>query len=144
MNADDTKIVVALNKNLECGPALNTSAHLGLGLAAKLSALEPAHFQLLQFTDFRDAGGEAHDFISARSLIVLRARNAELRAFRQELGKQGVLFVDFTNQMTGETWVEQVARSAVTPERELEYFGVAAFGTRSILDPLTKKLSLWR
>jgi hypothetical protein len=31
-----------------------------------------------------------------------------------------------------------------TPEAELDYYGVALFGPRDVVDPLTKKFSLLR
>ncbi len=137
------KIVVALNKNLDVGVALNAAAHVALGLAGKGCAMSGA-IEAFDFRDYADADGGSHDHISALSLIVLRGRNGELRSLRTEARSVGLLTVDFTNQMTSDTYIEQLERSAATPEADLEYYAVAIFGNSSEVDPLTRKLSLWR
>lgn len=145
MNANEVstdKIVVAVNKALEPGVALNAAAHAALGLAGKLALSGSS--ERLRLLDYSDQDGEPHDLISALSLVVLRGRNTDLRNLRRALRSANLCTVDFTNQMTGETYVEQLARSASTPEAELEYYAVAAFGTAEELNPLTRKLSLWR
>ncbi len=37
--------------------------------------------------------------------------------------------------MTGETYVEQLALMRATPEAELDYYGIATFGRREVIDP---------
>lgn len=138
------KLITAINKNVEPGVALNAAAHMALGLSARIMQEFPAMADDLMFLNFRDRDGEDHAFISGLSLIVLRATVNELRKLRQGLQLTGVPFVDFTATMTGDTYVEQLARTAQTPTAALDYFGVCAFGLRDQIDPLTRKLSLWR
>jgi len=142
--ASDYKIVTVLNKNLEPGIALNTAAHMALGLTARAAKEKPDLFQAMHFLNYADKDGGDHMYISALSLIVLRANAHELRRLRGAFRDAGILHVDFTNQMTQGTYVEQLERSRNTPEVELEYYGLCACGTRSELDSLTRKFSLWR
>ncbi len=46
--------------------------------------------------------------------------------------------------MTGDTYVEQMERTGRLAEEELDYWGLALFGPKEVLDPVTRKFSLWR
>ena len=136
---NDFKMVGAINKSLEPGVALNATSHACLGLMARAQVDAPEVFDVMHFLNFTDADGQNHPFISARSLIVLRASNGELRKLRIGLEQEGLLTVNFTDTMTGQTFVEQLERTRLTPEGQLTYYG-----SKSTLDSLTRKLSLWR
>jgi hypothetical protein len=45
--------------------------------------------------------------------------------------------------MTEGTWEEQLARSAEEPLEQLELYALATIGERALIDPLTKRLSLF-
>jgi hypothetical protein len=140
--ADETvRLVIAVNKSLEPGRALNTACHLAAGITNLIDVIGRDQ---LKFLEFRDANGGLHPSISARSFIVLRASQGELRRLRDQFRAAQIPYVDFTSTMTGGTYVEQLAKTAETPGEQVEYFGIAAFGPRASLDPFTKKLSLWR
>src|SRR5205823_13631477 len=98
----------------------------------------------MAFIAYEDAGGGRHEPISALSLIVLTGRPSHLRRLRAEAAEAGLLHVDFTDTMTGETYAEQLARTKATPDDGLDCYGVALFGPRVVVDPLTRRLSLWR
>ena len=46
--------------------------------------------------------------------------------------------------MTGDTYKEQLIKTANTEYEDLNFYGIIAFGEKEILDPITKRLSLWR
>jgi len=140
----DFKIVAMINKTLEPGPALNAIAHLSVGLLGRLITECPDLLSELNYQNFRDASGEVHPFISGLSLIVLRGSSNEIRRLREDITAAGLLTVDFHHQMTGESYVEQLERSAQTLESELIYSGVIVLAPKTEIDPLTRKYSLWR
>ena len=135
------KFVVLLSKKLAPGVALNASAHM---VAALMHKAGPAEKEQMQFMDYFDASGDVHP-VSGLSLIVLRAdnsnkiRNARLRAIEED-----ILHVDFTESMTGGTYVEQMQRTSCMQESELDYYGLCLFGRRDRIDSITSKFSLWR
>lgn len=135
------KVVALINKRLPTGQALNAIAHLGLGLCAAVGD-EGRH--ILQFLDFVDRDGGVHRSISARSLVVLQGSSGDIRRLRRDALDTGLPCVDFTVTMTGGDYQSQIARTSVTAETELEYFGVITFGKTDILRPITRKYSLWR
>lgn len=136
----DYKFVLILNKKIEIGKVINAAAHMTAGLLAKASAEDKTN---MQFLDFIDKDGGLHPSVSANSLIVLRAKSGEIRKVRKEAMQRGILSVDFTETMTGDTYVEQLKRTKQTPEVELIYYGICLFGKKSALDEFTRKYSLW-
>lgn len=139
---DDTvRLVIALNKSLEFGKALNAASHLAAGIT---NLIGQEGRDRLKFLDFRGASDGMHLSISARSFIVLRANSNELRKLRTQADEGRFLCTDFIATMTGGTYKEQLERTAATAADQIEYCGVALFGLRADLDPLTRKLSLWR
>jgi hypothetical protein len=138
------KFVVALKAKLDPGVATNAASHLCLGLVAKAAAERPELLPHMSFLDFPDADAGTHAPVSGLSLVVLEGRPAWLRRLRGEASAAGLLSTDFTGQMTGGSYADQLERMRRTPESELDYYGVAVFGPRDTVDPLTKKFSLLR
>jgi hypothetical protein len=136
------KFVVALKAKLPPGVAANAASHLCLGLAAKAATEQPELLHKMSFLAFSDADAGSHAPISGLSLVVLEGRPAWVRRLRDQADAAGLLYTDFTAEMTGDTYAEQLDRMKTTPEQALDYYGVAVFGQRDVLDPLTKKFSL--
>ena len=137
--ADTHKVVVIVNKNLEIGKALNAVSHSCAGLVA--SAPEDLK-EKMSFIDF-EGKDIIHKSISALSLIVLRGSNGEIKKARKQFMEQNVHFTDFTVTMTGDTYKEQLEKTKEVSDEDMEYFCIAAFGEKEIINPITKRLSLW-
>ncbi len=137
---DDTyKFVVIVNKKIEVGRALNAVSHSCAGLVA--SASDELR-EKMSFIDFLGKDS-VHKSISALSLIVLRGSNGDIKKARRQFKEQNIHFVDFTVTMTGDTYKEQLEKTKEVSDEDTEYFCVAAFGEKEVLNPITKKLSLW-
>lgn len=135
------KFVVVLNKKIETGVALNAACHMAACLVARASGEARQH---MQFVDYVDGDGGIHP-VSALSLVVLRADNAnQLRVARTGAIEHGLLYVDFTESMTRDTYVEQMERTRQIKEADLDYWGLCIFGPREVVGSITKKFSLWR
>lgn len=141
MYADTHKFVAIVNKHLEPGVALNALAHATAGLVA--SASDELREQM-SFINFPDKDGNDHPNISALSLIVLRGTSNEIRKARNRYVEENIHFVDFLETMTGDTYKEQLEKTSNTAYDELNFYGIIAFGAKKDLDPITKRLSLWR
>ena len=99
----------------------------------------------MRFDSYFDKNGGDHKSISDHPFIILAADNSnKLRVLRNGLIATGIHFNDFTSTMTVGTYVEQKDRTKNTPELELEYWGVCAFGPKEKLNEFTKKFSLWK
>ncbi len=141
MYANTHKFVAIVNKHLESGVALNALAHATAGLVA--SASNELREQM-SFIDFQDKDGNVHSNISALSLIVLRGTSNEIRKARNRYIEDNIHFVDFLETMTGDTYKEQLEKTLNTAYEDLNFYGIIAFGEKQALDPITKRLSLWR
>jgi hypothetical protein len=68
----------------------------------------------MSFVDYVDADGNVHP-VSALSLVVLSAKNAsQVRTARLDVIQAGLPYVDFTETMTKDTFVEQMDRTRAT------------------------------
>jgi hypothetical protein len=140
MEANEKRIVVVVNKTIDIGPAMNAVAHASLGFGASRDPHIRAELKLL---DYVDGAGGVHPHISARSLIVLRARPIQLQKLRDQAIAANLPCVSFTNTMTQGTFRDQLERTQATDPDQLVYYAVLLFGTRDELDPLTRKFSLF-
>ena len=135
------RMVAVINKRIDPGVAMNALFHLASGLT---NLIGEEGRERLQFLDFEDANGGLHRSISARSFIVLRGTSNEIRKLREASTEAGVPSIDFTSTMTGDTFKEQLERTQLTPFDDLEFYGIALFGDKDTLSPMTRKLSLWK
>ncbi len=98
----------------------------------------------MSFIDFPDKDNETHKSISGLSLIVLKGRNGEIKKARKQFIEENILFTDFIETMTGDTYAEQLVKTKELGQEEHNYFGLLAFGEIDVINPITRKLSLYR
>jgi hypothetical protein len=135
------KFVLVLNRKLDPGVVLNATAHMVASLMARAGDSEK---EQMKFLDYLDADGMVHP-VSGLSLIVLRADNSnKIRSARQRAIESNILYVDFTESMTGDTCVEQMERTRSLREADLTYYGLCMFGGKQEIDAITSRFSLWR
>lgn len=138
---DKYKFVAIINEKIETGRALNAIAHMGLGLS---NIADEELREKMSFIDFPDKDNYSHKSISGLSLIVLKGRNGEIKKARRQFIEENILFVDFLETMTGDTYAEQLVKTKELAQEDHNYFGILAFGEIDKINPITKKLSLWK
>jgi len=132
------KLVAVLNKSIEPGRVMNALAHMCIGLGAAIGQ------EALRLTDYRDADGSSHPFISEIPFIILSENSNKIRKLRHEAIAHHILFNDFTDTMTIGTYQDQIEKTAQMKDENLIYFGIVLFGDWNKVTELTKKCSLWR
>jgi hypothetical protein len=132
------KLVAVLNKSIEPGKVMNALAHMCIGLGSAIGK-EP-----LRLTDYQDADGGAHPFISEIPFIILAENSNKIRKLRDEAIANNIIFNDFTDTMTVGTYQEQIVRTAKVKNEDLIYYGIVLFGDWDKVTELTRKFSLWR
>lgn len=132
------KLVAVMNEKVEPGVIMNALAHLCIGFGSKIGQ-EPLHL-----TNYRDADGGNHPYISEMPFMILKANSNKIRGLRLAALEQEIQFVDFTNTMTVGSYLEQVERTKQTKEEDLVYYGIVLFGNWERVSELTKKFSLWK
>lgn len=134
----NNKLVAVLNKSIEPGKVMNALAHMCIGLGSAIGKTD------LRLSDYNDADGGAHPFISEIPFIILSENSNKIRKLRQSAWVEGILLNDFTDTMTGGTYQDQITRTSQTKEEALVYYGIVLFGNWAKVTELTKKCSLWR
>ena len=132
------KLVAVLNKTVEPGKVMNALAHICIGLGAAIGKKD------LRLTEYCDADGGSHPFISEIPFIILSENSNKIRKLRTEAIANHILLNDFTDTMTGGTYKDQIDRTLQVREEKLIYYGLVLFGDWDTVTALTKKYSLWR
>lgn len=132
------KLVAVLNKKIETGKLMNALAHMCIGLGSAVPKDD------LRLTEYKDADGGGHPFISEIPFIILTENSNKIRSLRQEAFANNLLFNDFTVSMTIGTYKEQIERTLQIKDQDLIYYGIVLFGEWDIVSNLTKKFSLYK
>jgi hypothetical protein len=134
------QFICVVNKKIEVPKLLNALGHMTAGLMSQYKDDMGA----MRFRDFVDKDKTVHPTTSENGFIVLRADNSnQIRTLRNNLIEGGVKFTDFTETMTGGTYVDQQNKFDITSEQDLEYFGICFFMNKEKSRELTKKFSLY-
>lgn len=134
----ENKLVAVLNKNVAPGKVMNALAHMCIGFGAVIGETP------LRLTNYQDAGGGSHPYISEMPFIILSANSNKIKKLREDAIMHHIQFVDFTDTMTIGTYEEQIERTHNTAADALEYYGIVLHGDWAMVSELTRKLSLWK
>ena len=132
------KLAAIVNKDIEVGVAMNALAHMSLGLGADLGK------ETLQLDIYKDAQGNEYPNISQMPFIILRGKSGEIRKAIAQAREANLKIGIYLNTMTGGTYLEQLEKTAQSPEDQLIYYGCVLFGPWETVSALTKKFSLWK
>ncbi len=110
------KLVAVLNKSIEPGKVMNALGHMCIGLGSAIGQTD------LRLTDYQDADGGSHPFISEIPFIILSENSNKIRKLRQAALAENILLNDFTDTMTVGTYQEQIERTGRTKEGDLIYY----------------------
>lgn len=132
------KLVAVMNEKIETGVILNALAHMTIGFGASVDT------ETLQLIDYADADDNAHSNISKMPFMILKANSNKIRNLRLSAIQEGISYSVFTDTMTIGTWDEQVAKTKLTKEADLIYYGIVLLGDWAKVTELTRKFSLWK
>lgn len=116
-------ILAVINSGKPFGVAANAVAHASLGLASRLSAEgNPLP------TKERKEGSTVHPPVVDVPIEIKLADEETLRKYRASAKSKGLQVVDFTQTMTGDTYVEQLEKTKAASEVDLEYYCILIAG----------------
>jgi hypothetical protein len=122
------KILALINSDKPFGVAANAAAHASLGLASRLVA----NGTPLPTREFKD-GALAHPTLADVPLEIRMGDVNMLRRVRALAKSKGLTFTDFTQTMTGDTYLEQQEKTKAAAEADLEYYCVVIAGNEDDL-----------
>ena len=125
------KILAVINSAKQFGVAANAVAHASLGLASRLAA----EGNPLPTKEWKE-GLTLHPPVVDVPIEIKLADAETLRQCRMNARNRGLLVADFTQTMTGDTYVEQLEKTKAAREAELEYYCVVIAGNEEELKHL--------
>jgi hypothetical protein len=132
------KFVAVLNKSADVQRLLNALGHITAGLAGNTG-----QSQEMGFISYFDAEGNEYPNISENPFIILKGNGSKIKQFRQDLISNKIPYSCFLDTMTSGGSDVQVAATKEKRAEGLEILALVTFGDRGVLDPLTKKFSVW-
>lgn len=140
MYADNSsKLIVAVNRQVEPGRVMNAMSHALAGLVANINDQKQ-----IEFLDYPSSAGWS-SLIAKAPIIVLRSDNSgHLERLHKE-AIDGALPVNaFVHTMLGASADEQRQATLTANPASFEYWAVALFGGSDQIKPLTKRFSLYK
>ena len=140
MDWKNEKCVMVIDGNLPLGIIANTAAILGITLGKKMPEVVGE--------DVTDGSGNIHLGIIEFPVPVLEGTPEAIREIREKLYQpefQDLTAVDFSDLAQGcKTYDEFIKKLGRTPERDLQYLGLAICGDRKRVNRLTGNMPLLR
>lgn len=133
------KFVIVLNKRRELPEMLSGIGHVTAGLGGSYQPSDD-----LSLVTYVDADGTEYQSISDWSVVVLRGGSGQMKNLKSALESEGLPCVTYLDTMLAGGSQAQQDRTRETSAEDIECLVLATFGEVSLLDPLTKKFSVWR
>ncbi|MDD9173601.1 MULTISPECIES: DUF2000 domain-containing protein [Aliivibrio] len=133
---DNQKCVLVIDKTLPQGLIANTAAVLTLSLG-KL------HPELIGADNINN-DGEVHSGITSIPIPILASSPESIKSIRNSL-KEETTLVDFSNvAQSTKNYQDYSEKLASTKAEDIEYLGIAVYGTKKIVNKYTGNLGLIR
>jgi hypothetical protein len=140
MYADNSyKLIIAVNRQLEPGCAMNATSHALAGLIANINSQRQ-----IEFLAYPSSAGWS-SFIAKSPIIILRSDNSgHLERLHKDALDSTLPVNAFVHTMLGASADEQQRATLTAEPASFEYWAIALFGDSDQLKPLTKRFSLYR
>ncbi|WP_336012079.1 DUF2000 domain-containing protein [Acinetobacter calcoaceticus] len=134
---NQSKYVVVINKKHSIPTIMNSITHISYGITKEINDLS----NILNYEN-SDLGLSAQ--ISEYPFIILETNNSNqlLKLIQTAKDTDGVKLNFFSTSMLGYSAEDQINATKIATLAELDFVSVILFGTKEIVDPLTKKYSL--
>ena len=133
---NNQKCVLVIDKALPQGLIANTAAVLTLSLG-KL------HPELIGADNINN-DGEVHTGITSIPIPILASSSESIKAIRGSLKDEATL-VDFSNvAQSTKNYQDYPEKLSATKAEDIEYLGIAVYGTKKIINKYTGNLGLIR
>lgn len=134
---NQSKFVVVINKKHSLPVVMNSITHISYGISKEIEDSS----KILNYENV-DLGLNAQ--ISEFPFIILETNNSNqlLKLIQTAKGTDGVKLNFFSTSMLGYSAEDQINATKNASLEDLDFVSVILFGTKEIIEPLTKKYSL--
>lgn len=133
------KCAIVIDQNLPIGLIANTAGVLALTIGKE--------FPELIGHELKDSKGDRHHGITTVPIPILKGTGLSLKEMRETLKEYEptLTVVDFTSAAQTTTNYEDYSRKLEgTPVEQLEYLGIALYGSKKVVNKFTGNLGLLR
>ena len=134
------KCVILIDENLPLGLIANCASVLSLSLGKKVDGIIGY--------DLKDINNRTHLGITTIPIPILKSNKTQLKELREKLFDDKFnecIVVDFTNvAQRAKTYDEYAKLLSRTSQDELEYLGVAIYGSKKLVNKLVGSIGLLR
>jgi hypothetical protein len=132
------KFIAVLNRSADIQRLFNALGHVTAGLAGN-----SGQNREMGFISYFDSEGNEYPHISEYPFIVLKGNGSKIKQFRKDLIEKNVTYSCFLDTMIDGGSEAQVSATKGKTAEELDILVIVTFADQAILDPLTKKFSIW-
>ncbi|MDC5008821.1 DUF2000 domain-containing protein [Acinetobacter baumannii] len=134
---NQSKFVVVINKKHSLPVVMNSITHISYGISKEINDSS----KILNYQN-NDLGSSAQ--ISEYPFIILETNNSNqlLKLIQTAKDTDGVKLNYFSTSMLGYSAEDQINATRNASLEDLDFVSVILFGTKEIIEPLTKKYSL--
>ena len=132
------KCVILIDENLPLGLIANSASVLSLSLGKKVDGIIG--------NDLKDINNRIHIGITTIPIPILKSNKTQLKELREKLFDDKFnecIVVDFTNvAQRAKTYDDYAKLLSTTLQDELEYLGVAIYGSKKLVNKLVGSIGL--
>lgn len=134
------KCVILIDENLPLGLIANCASVLSLSLGKKIDGIIGC--------DLKDIKNRVHTGITTMPISILKSNTKDLKSLREILFDdmyKDCLVVDFTNvAQTTKTYEDYTKAISLASLEDLEYLGIAIYGSKKLVNKLVGSIGLLR
>lgn len=131
------KLYIIVNRNMDASLLINATWHLAGGIMQK------AEDKLFQNYPNDESGLSA--YLSHYPVVILQAKNSnQLSNALQKCKAANLAYNFFTTTMLGQSTEQQIHDTKIASFDALEFVAIAIYGDTEVLQPITKKFSVYR
>ncbi|EKK5269264.1 DUF2000 domain-containing protein [Cronobacter dublinensis] len=131
------KLYIIVNRNMDASVLMNATGHLAAGIMQK--AEEGV------FHDYPNDATGLTAYLSHYPVVILQAKNSnQLHSAILKCKDAGLVYNFFTSTMLGQSTEQQIEATKNAAPEALEFIAIAVFGDTDVMQPITKKFSVYK
>ena len=137
MNMHKNQVMAVVNENIEPSAIINALVSVCIGFGCEIE-------KELCSNNFIDANVPIHFDLLKSPSIILQTDSNKLRSLRKAALQAGIRCTVFPDNMSTESYAQQIKQIKQSKDDDLIYYGMILFGNADKVAKLTNKFSPWK